>query len=123
MRNRHGKRCGCYRERHNRWIEPSILFLLYEGTHHGYDLMSRLPDLGFVQDPVDPGAVYRMLRHLEDGDLVKSQWDTTGSGPAKRLYTITEAGKEHLKLWTDALRQRRDSLDEFLKRMQQLEEK
>ena len=114
--------CGCFKQRKKRWLEPSILFLLFDKAKHGYTLIAELPDLGFLSGPVDPGAVYRMLRHLEDYNLVQSEWDTSGSGPAKRLYTITPAGKQHLFSWRTILEDRRDAMQMFLNKVNKLEE-
>ena len=96
-------------------MEPSILFLLMEKPRHGYELMSALPELGFISGPADPGAVYRTLRHLEKAGLVASVWDTSHSGAAKRLYTITAAGKRHLGLWAESLRRRWTNLGLYQK--------
>jgi poly-beta-hydroxybutyrate-responsive repressor len=115
--------CGCYQERHNRWIEPSILYLLHEKKKHGYELMTELPELGFIGKTVDPGAIYRTLRHLEQAGLVFSQWDTTGSGPAKRVYTLSDLGRNHLNRWADALEKRRNSLDAFLAKLETILQK
>lgn len=115
--------CTCYNERQSRWVEPSVLYLLWYKARHGYELMADLPNLGFIKGAADPGSVYRMLRHLEENGLVKSEWDTTGSGPAKRLYTITSMGREHLMHWRDALAQRKKALAMFLKKIQGLEKK
>ena len=76
--------------------------------------MTELPKFGFHRGTADPAAVYRNLRHLEEYGLVESKWDTSGSGPAKRFYKLTQTGKEYLSTWTDVLRQRRDALSEFL---------
>jgi PadR family transcriptional regulator, regulatory protein PadR len=100
-------------------MEPSILYLLMEKSHHGYELMTALPQLGFLNGPADPGAIYRTLRHLEEAGLVTSTWDTASAGAAKRLYTITQSGQVHLKLWTESLRQRWRALDAFIKRLDQ----
>lgn len=117
--NQHRHRgCGCYQERQSRWVEPSILYLLCEKPRHGYELMQALPDFGFIAGTADAGAIYRTLRHLEAVELVSSIWDTSAVGPAKRQYTITELGRQHLQLWTKALKQRRDALDEFLKKLE-----
>lgn len=114
---RHRRGCGCHIERQSRWFEPSILYFLWGKKKHGYELMSELPELGFVDGPVDPGAIYRTLRHLEEVGLVVSEWDTTGTGPAKRVYTLSELGKKHLQLWAESLRQRRSALDAFLQKL------
>ncbi len=113
--------CTCYNERQSRWVEPSVLYLLWYKAKHGYELMVDLPHLGFIKGAADPGSVYRMLRHLEENGLVESEWDTTGTGPAKRLYTITNAGREHLMNWRNALVQRKKALEVFLKKIRGLE--
>ncbi|RPI00516.1 MAG: PadR family transcriptional regulator [Calditrichaeota bacterium] len=113
--------CRCYDERQSRWVEPSILYLLWSKPNHGYDLMISLPELGFFTGSADPGAIYRTLHHLEHVGLVSSNWDNTGSGPAKRLYTITELGQDHLRLWTAALRKRMHAIDSFIQKVQELE--
>ena len=95
-------------------MEPSLLLLLWNNPRHGYDLLNALPNFGFLRGAADPAAVYRTLRHMEDYGLVKSEWDTSGSGPAKRLYTITDDGKNYLNTWVDVLGQRRDALSAFL---------
>ncbi|MBN2088054.1 helix-turn-helix transcriptional regulator [candidate division KSB1 bacterium] len=82
--------------------------------------MNILPELGFIDEPADPGIMYRTLRHLEEYGLVISEWDTSGAGPAKRRYTITEAGKEQLKLWSETLRRREQAIGEFLKKVDHL---
>jgi PadR family transcriptional regulator, regulatory protein PadR len=111
------EKCSCYSQRQNRWLEPSILLLLIEAPRHGYEIIAKLPELGFSQSPIDPGAVYRTLRHMEEYNFVDSEWDVSGSGPAKRQYTITKAGREHMALWSDTLEQRRDAIAAFLQRL------
>jgi PadR family transcriptional regulator PadR len=117
MRSRHRMGCGCHNERQSRWVEPSVLYLLWGKKKHGYELMSELPELGFITGQADPGAIYRTLRHLEEFGLVQSEWDTSGTGPAKRVYTLSDLGKEQLKLWADSLKQRRSALDDFLQKL------
>jgi len=116
-----GKGCNCYQGRRTRWIEPSILYLLWERSRHGYDLMNDLPELGFFTEQADPGAIYRTLRHLEDNGLVVSEWDTSGSGPAKRFYTLTELGKDNLKRWSETLRLHKNALDALLEKIKVIE--
>ena len=116
QRGRHG--CGCYQERQSRFLEPTILFLMWGKKKHGYELLAELPRFGFTGPTPDPGAIYRTLRHLEDVGLVSSEWDTDGTGPAKRIYTLSDTGKRQLELWADSLRQRRDSIDLFLKELE-----
>jgi len=78
-------------------IEPSVLYLLATGTaSHGYQLAEQANQLGLAETIIDPAAVYRCLRALEADACVISDWDTTGSGPARRVYRLTEIGGQRL---------------------------
>jgi PadR family transcriptional regulator, regulatory protein PadR len=48
--------------------------------------------------------VYRTLRQLEKQGLVVSGWDTSKDGPARRLYSLTDAGSDYLQMWAASLR-------------------
>jgi poly-beta-hydroxybutyrate-responsive repressor len=56
-----------------------------------------------------------LLRQLEKDDLLSSEWDTTGSGPAKRRYSITNAGITYLKGYANQLESYQSLLDQFFK--------
>ncbi|EKN67787.1 transcriptional regulator, PadR family [Schinkia azotoformans MEV2011] len=91
---------------------PFLLLSLRGGFGlHGYKLIQQLTQLGFSS--IDQGNVYRLLRQLEKDNLVKSEWDTTSSGPAKRIYSITDVGLEYLDLWAESLGQYQTMLDSF----------
>ncbi len=98
-----------------RFVEPCLLLLLHRGDTHGYDLMERLPELGFGQDAVDSSVVYRYLRDMEDRGFVASTWDTEGAGPPRRVYRLTAGGDRYLAWWIEGLRQTKVVLDRFLR--------
>jgi len=104
------------RARVERFAEPALLLLLAEGPRHGYDLLDQLPQLTADDRGADLGNVYRLLRALEDEGLVRSEWHAELPGPAKRVYEITDAGRELLAVWAEALRRTRSELDAFLER-------
>lgn len=107
--------CNCPGPRMERFIQPCLLLLLCEKESHGYELMENLGQFGF-EGGIDPGAVYRNLRKLEEDGLVDSSWETEGPGPAKRQYRITEAGIEGLHGWAVNIRAIIKRLQGFLKR-------
>jgi poly-beta-hydroxybutyrate-responsive repressor len=72
------------------FLRPCLLLLLRERSDHGYDLVNRLRQLHVVDG--DAGAVYRALRGLERDDLVRSTWETSDAGPARRTYQLTHSG-------------------------------
>jgi len=107
-------KCDCHVGRVPRFIEPCLLLLLSQKPSHGYELMENLSGFGFYEGDPDPGAVYRNLRQMEHEELVESSWDTTGTGPAKRLYRLTPKGEDYLHSWVVSIRKRKDALEKFL---------
>jgi poly-beta-hydroxybutyrate-responsive repressor len=90
------------------------MLLLHCNEAHGYDLLEGLKPFGFEQNPVDSSTVYRILRRMEARGLVTSRWDTGDSGPARRLYQITEEGDRFLAWWVNDLRETDRVLHHFL---------
>jgi PadR family transcriptional regulator, regulatory protein PadR len=97
----------------NNWLVPAVLLLLRDVSSYGYDLMKALSRFGFAM--MNPGPLYRMLRQMEKDGLVSSSWDTSGQGPARRLYSLTEAGEAYLRLWAGSLGKYRRMMDLFFR--------
>ena len=95
------------------FIQPLILLQLAKQPAHGYELIEILGQPGDLASS-DPGNLYRILRGLEEEGLVQSNWDTSGPGPARRVYEITKEGIEFLESWVVNLRETRRKLDDFL---------
>ena len=64
------------------WLEPAILVMLGESNLYGYKLMEQLTVFGF--EVLNPGTLYRALRRMEENGVLKSKWETSGDGPARR---------------------------------------
>ena len=76
-------------------------------------MVSALESFGL--DDIAPGPVYRTLRELEVSGLAQSKWDTeSSSGPARRVYRLTEAGDRYLVSWIEDLRKTEHMLKQFL---------
>ncbi|MDQ6826102.1 MAG: helix-turn-helix transcriptional regulator [Candidatus Eremiobacteraeota bacterium] len=88
-----------------------LLVMLKGYNLHGYEIMKKLKDQFDVIS--DPGTVYRALRQLERDGYISSCWDSKEQGPARRVYTLTDAGTDALALWSLALEQYRSNLDSF----------
>ena len=94
------------------WLVPVTLLTLRECASYGYKLMEQTAKFGF--EAMNPGTYYRTLRNPEKDGLCKSEWDTTnGTGPARRVYSITDAGEAYLDFWVEALEQYRRNMDAF----------
>ena len=125
LRHHHGSRSR--RHHGGRWLvfarverftEPALLLLLRERPAHGYDLLERLPELTGEQR-VEMGNLYRLLRALEEEELVTSEWDGDSPGPAKRRYALTEQGLQLLDRWAEALRGSQERTARFLERYEE----
>jgi DNA-binding PadR family transcriptional regulator len=91
----YGRRRGGRRRRH--WFEPGdmkyvILKLLREKPMHGYEVMKELEEHTRGCYKPSPGTVYPTLQWLEDEGLVNSE-EVEG----KKVYSITDAGREFLE--------------------------
>jgi len=99
----------------SRMVEPAVLYLLASGAAaHGYDLAEQANRLGLAETVIDPAAIYRCLRMLEADACVISNWDTSGSGPARRVYQLTAAGRQRLAGWVAVIGQRAQALGNFV---------
>ena len=115
--------CGCSEQKAPRFLQPFILLALKGKDSYGYELIEKISEFRFHNSPPDVGAIYRNLRGMEKEGLVKSKWDTKGSGPARRIYRITPQGEEILHGWAITIRKRKEALDQFLKLYQNHYEK
>ena len=93
------------------WLEPVILLTLREWNSYGYELMKRTAAFGF--EAMNPGTMYRTLRHMEENGVIKSKWETSKGGPARRMYSITDAGEAYLDFWVKSLEQYQRNMDAF----------
>ena len=110
----HPNACQCSERRVPRQLQPLMLLVLKGKDSYGYQLIEKISELGFHDTPPDVGAVYRTLRAMEKERWVNSKWDTSGNGPAKRIYRITPQGEEILHGWAITLQKRKTSLEDFL---------
>ncbi len=95
------------------WLVPVILLTLREWNSYGYELMERATAFGF--EAMNPGTLYRTLRQMEKEGIVESTWETSKGGPARRMYSITDAGEAYLEFWAKALEQYQRNMDTFFR--------
>lgn len=107
--------CECPGFRVERFVQPCLLLLLARKRAHGYELLEELRSLFFQEEALDPSLVYRSLRKMEEDGLILSEWITSGPGPARRVYTITEEGKVALNLWAEHIRKQLQRFETFLR--------
>jgi poly-beta-hydroxybutyrate-responsive repressor len=110
--------CRCKVERVPNFAQPRLLLELAIKPAHGYELIEHLSESGGIAP--DPGNFYRVLRTLEEEGLVCSKWDTQNTGPARRVYELTDQGLDFLHTWAVTIKQTHQSLERFLSGYQHL---
>jgi DNA-binding PadR family transcriptional regulator len=91
----------------NRWgrffgggeVRLALLSLLEEGPKHGYQLMKDLEARSGGLYRASAGAIYPTLQQLEDEGLITSE-----QAEGRRVYKLTDAGKDELKKSADTVR-------------------
>jgi len=114
-RHGHERPCSCSMGNLYRFVEPVALYLLkIKGRAYGYELAKALQEHALTDSQVERAALYRTLGVLEANGLVTSEWDVSGTGPARHLYRLTPAGEAHLAEWLVVLEQLSSSMARFV---------
>ena len=95
------------------WIQLLIFRVLYETPLHGYSLIEEVNKLLAGRRPIKPGSLYTILRRMEKGGLLASDWDRSTSRLDRRVYKLTETGIEKLKEGRLKVKEQRKILDEM----------
>lgn len=84
-------------------VRYGLLGLIDQHPRHGYDLLSAFTALVGGEDSweVKPAQVYSTLARLKESRWIEEEGTVQDGGPEKRIYAITEAGREALGVWMD----------------------
>ena len=96
-----------------RHLPAFILLAAAQAPGHGADILARIRSL-LPEASLDSGAVYRTLNALEREGELTATWDTTGPGPARKVYRLTPSGWERLDFWRADIAHRLILLGRFL---------
>jgi PadR family transcriptional regulator PadR len=80
---------------------------------YGYEIAKRLAVANDGTSIFKEGTIYPVLRALSAGDLLTSRIVPSYSGPPRRYYRITEAGRRVLTEWKTIWAGTRDFVDRF----------
>jgi PadR family transcriptional regulator PadR len=75
-------------------IKKSILRIFRGGELYGYDIHKKLNTMDI---DIDLSRLYRILNDMKNEGLLESRWEKSRSGPRKRMYRVTEGGKDKLQ--------------------------
>lgn len=80
-------------------IKYAILGILAEQDLHGYELKSRFDEKVGDFWSLNFGQIYSTLDRLEKEDLVSHDRETQERRPDRKIFSITERGRESLAEW------------------------
>src|SRR5204863_9492712 len=80
-------------------LRLALLSLLGEGPMHGYQLMKAIEERSGGMYRGSAGSIYPTLQQLEDEGLIKGDRQQ-----GRRVYSVTDAGREELDKDPDAVR-------------------
>jgi DNA-binding PadR family transcriptional regulator len=77
-------------------LRNNVLGLLAQKPMSGYDIKRLFKDLSWLVGSPSPGSLYPILRALLKEELVTVQVVTSSDRPARKIYSLTEAGRQEL---------------------------
>ncbi|MBU2671025.1 helix-turn-helix transcriptional regulator [Actinoplanes bogorensis] len=90
-------------------LDMCLLALLSQQPAHGYGLVQRVGEAGFPS--VGYGTIYPLLTRMRRLGLVTQDVQDSPHGPARKVYGVTEAGRERLTAWTTQWNEFIDKVD------------
>jgi len=80
-------------------LDVLVLKALSWGPRHGHAVARVIRDSTGTIDVLD-GSLYAALHRLEERALVKGDWGLSDKGKRAKFYTLTAAGRQHLRVET-----------------------
>ncbi|MES2124120.1 MAG: PadR family transcriptional regulator [Gemmatimonadota bacterium] len=84
-------------------LDVLVLKALSWGPKHGFEVTTWLEERSTGDLTVDDGALYQALHRMEERDLIRAEWGVTANNRRARYYSMTPAGRAHLRSESAAL--------------------
>lgn len=95
-----------------------LLALLARGPAHGYELKQDLEQLlGAAYPQPNIGQIYVTLARLEKSGLIEGEEIEQSNRPNKKIYHLTDAGREALHAWYEETADEPRVRDEFFMKL------
>src|SRR3954470_17749602 len=95
------------------FLDLCLLAMLRERPDYGYGLAQRLATAGVAEVP--GGTLYPALLRLEQQGLAEPGWQPSESGPRRKYYALTDAGRAVLTTQMAEWHTFRDGVDSLVK--------
>jgi len=93
-------------------LEGCVLQIIASNETYGYEILQELKKSGF-QD-ITEGTIYPMLLRLEKKDIIAADVRSSGIGPQRKYYRLTQTGKAYLEAFRDTWSQMKEIVDKVL---------
>lgn len=93
-------------------LEFCILHIISRGEVYASDLLVELTSAKIM---VVEGTLYPLLTRLRKAELVDYRWEESTSGPPRKYYKLTEAGKNFLNNLTGTWDELVNSTNQIIK--------
>ena len=80
---------------------------------HGLGILNRLNDL-VPDNRLDTAVIYRQLKEMEGQGWITSDWEDSDAGPKKKVYAISQAGRDQLADFQKDIQKSMGNLQRFL---------
>src|SRR4051812_11014491 len=94
-------------------LQYCVLALLVDEELYGVDLVRALAEVDGMM--TSEGTIYPLLSRLRRDGLVESTWRESPTGPPRRYYRATRAGRTALAAFTREWARFRDAVDSFVR--------
>jgi len=74
-------------------LEYCVLLIIAKGKMYASDMLKKLKDADLL---VVEGTLYPLLNRLKTEGLLEYSWEESKSGPPRKYYNLTDAGREYL---------------------------
>ena len=91
-------------------LQYCVLALLAEEPRYGFDLVKALGQEMVTSE----GTIYPLLGRLRRDGLVETSWQESPTGPPRRYYALTAAGRAALDAFAEEWSRFGDAVDHFM---------
>ena len=85
-------------------LDVLVLKALSKTPMHGFEITRWIDDGSRGEFEIEAAALLQSLHRLEERRLVAAAWGTTENNRQARYYSLTAAGRAHLRAETAALK-------------------
>ncbi|HNX07909.1 MAG TPA: PadR family transcriptional regulator [Bacteroidales bacterium] len=93
-------------------LEYCILSVIAEKDVYASDIMEKLKEGKLI---VVEGTLYPLMTRLKNDGLLNYRWEESKTGPPRKYYTLTEAGRIFLKNLDESWKELVDSVKQITK--------